>query len=299
MADERKKVTILDSLNPKNWGVPIFEESEFSEAFRKARNEGHKTFYWKNNRYHTGLIPKNYDNDLKKNIGWLENFYSNYTPTPTLDDTLAVNIDVLGKYHNKRDSLQNIIFSRLGPFSDNSEEEDKELKKAEAEISELPSKEKAERDSLLTSLPETIKNHYLNRIKQLKKSNVVVTTQPDKKYPTFGYFDPSKDKVYINLLSPTTDIHELEHFITTNRRMVPTNSTIYYKGVEDPYLLNHREISARALTIIKALEDEGYDPKTVTPEAYKKVVNKYFGNDKYLLRTFGDLELFNQNNPYK
>lgn len=294
MSKPRKKVSILDSLNPKNWGIPIYTEEEFSDAFAAARKEGEKQFFWNGNRYHTKLISKKANSEIQNDIKWLKDFYTNYEFTPNFEDSIDISINVDNKYIPIFNSLNQEI-KTAGDQYRNGEIPYEEYEALYNKYDNYYKDKKIEIDSLLKRLPITIKQSYLDKLNTLPK--LVVTTEPNKKYNSNGYYDRKNNKLYSNL-SPYTTIHELEHYVTSDRNIIK-NTDIYYRGRADEYTLNPREISARALTIIKALEDNGYSYKNITDKQYKEVFNKYFNDNEYMKNTFGDLELFNLNNPYK
>lgn len=294
MSEPRKKVSILDSLNPKNWGVTVYTEPEFSDAFKAARANGEKQFFWNGKRYHTKLISKKADNEIQNDIKWLKDFYTNYEFTPNYEDSLDIRINVDKKYRPILDSLRQEREKAWDQYMNEEIPYEEYIVWSNKHDNSYKDK-KTETDSLLKRLPVTIKQSYLDKLNTLPK--LVVTTEPNKKYSSDGYYEKKNNKLYSNL-SPYTTIHELEHYVTSDRNMTKDTNT-YYRGNANEYTLNPREISARALTIIKALEDNGYSYKNITDKQYKEVFNKYFGDYEYMRNTFGDLELFNLNNPYK
>lgn len=180
-------------LNPKNWGVTDYDTKEFSEAFAKARQVGDEEFLWNGNKYHTRLIKPESQKSFDDQYNWIKDKINNLTA----DDIKLNEIDSIdAKVYAGRKDIQ--MMDSLGH---------KYFEKYKYYQNLQPQYEHHYLDSIKNARVSNIKDRFSN----FNKKNLVVTDEPKKGYNTMGYYDNKTGKMYLNLNSPGTAVHEFSH----------------------------------------------------------------------------------------
>lgn len=241
-------------LNPKNWGVTDYDTKEFSEAFAKAKQNGDKEFLWNGNRYNTIQKPTTEYNTSEfsqafaqaraskdKEFIWRGNKYHTRLIKPEsqkrFDDQYEwiknrvnnFNLQDVPLSHEDSIAARDYGQQQAGPYQKDYEE--------------------GYLDGLRLQKLQAVKD----RLNNLDKKQLVVTDEPDPNY-AYGYYKPNTGKIYINLNSPGTAVHELAHWSNLDKfhNIKPnTNQTrdalIMLNNNYDQaqYLLQPNEIGAR------------------------------------------------------
>lgn len=221
---------LITKLNPKNWGVKEYSTKTFSEAFNQAEQEGEKEFLWRGKRY---AVKRAKMHDFNDQLNWFKEYVNNYQE----NDVDLSPIDSL-------DAIITASDKKLKLYKDTSISYD-EFQKQRNIIDSL--KYQNFRKSKLDSVKYRVNNINIDLNK------MILTTQPDPKYNTKGWYNKINDIIYSSD-HPGTFVHELSHKTGADKLkyLQPSNENInndyYYNNLRLDYLkylLDPDEMGAR------------------------------------------------------
>lgn len=232
-------------LNPKNWGVKDYATENFSQAFNQAEADGEKEFLWRGIRY---AVKRADLTEFNEQLEWFKNYINNYkledvqlNKSDSMDAQLLGSRELLSNCI-KVDSIRREMMNSHSP-------------KAWENYMQLWDS-LTNRDSINKKFYELVKKDKLKKVKDktnnLKYDRFILTTQPNRKWSTKGWYIPKVDSLYASN-DPGTFVHELSHATGADllKHLRPTKQAIEQDAVENrnfdfaQYLQNPLEMGAR------------------------------------------------------
>ena len=232
-------------LNPKNWGVKDYVADNFSLAFNQAEADGQKEFLWRGNRY---AVKRADLTEFNKQLEWFKNYINNYKLEDVqLNNSDSINAQTLGvkelrSNYNKVDSIRGEV---INSYSPKAWENYIQLRDSLSNI-----------DSINKKFYELVRKDKLKKVKDkannIRQERFILTTQPNRKWNTRGWYMPKVDSLYASN-DPGTFVHELSHATGADllKNLRPTKEAVKQDAIENLdadfawYLQNPLEMGAR------------------------------------------------------
>ena len=214
-------------LNPKNWGVKDYVADTFSQAFNQAEANGEKEFLWRGNRY---AVKRADLTEFNEQLEWFKNYINNYKLEDVqLNGSDSIDAQILGSKelrsnYNKVDSIRGEV---INSYSPKAWENYIQLRDSLTNI-----------DSINKKFYELVRKDKLKKVKNktdsLRQDRFILTTQPNHKWSTKGWYMPRVDSLYASNDSGVF-VHELSHATGADllKHLRPTKKAVKQDAAEN------------------------------------------------------------------
>ena len=210
-------------------GKDYTDMGSFTKAFQAARKDHENYFYWKEKRYHTDLVSKEFSDNYWESKKFLEDYYkSDYFKQKSIITSLD-SFDV--SYGIKKTIRENPRYKELeekmmrGELSFDEAQEYERLDKLSYDDSVVYAS-----DIFKDQIDSIRNNQSVQRLANLHNPSHFAITHQKGDQQEDGYFRPKDKAVYIyspKELNETTAVHELTHKSTNGNSMLIDNNSYF------------------------------------------------------------------------